>query len=1356
MTRPARLSIVTVCLPVALMVSAPGHGQSTCGPPTLGSPCALGGPALLPPNEPSLNLGAGNPIHLVTGNKYQRETDLPAIAGMPGLEIVRHYNSSDHRQSAFGSGWSLSYDARLYRVGATWQIAQPDGSRILFQAGQNGPLPNRHGRLESHQSGWRWIWPNGRELGFDTHGRLIAIRLTAHHALTLARHEGPEPLRGAIASVTHSGGAKLTLHYLVRDGHAQVDRIDSPVGTFRYQYEPVPSPSQGGGTASTWRLASLTRPDGMRRRYLYEPEHQAGDPLLLTGVAIVSADERRVVRTNSWAYDKAGRAIRSTQGGPNATKGRVSITYVRPPSPDRTGLTRVTDADSRRSQFITAVKGGRHVLLDAEGAGCSGCPAPGTHAKYDDLGRLTEINGTRIERDASGAITTVVPSGMGWPALALRYQTNGRRASWRSAVTGTEHTRFDAAHRSVRREFANGDVWEYDYDAHGRPVRLRESSAEAAGAPSTPGVADAVGTARAPGMVAPQTTTLSWRGSLLERITHPQESEWREYDAGQRMVRRIVERPHGDTTQRHVDVFHHDSQGRLARHDLPEGGALLYHYAPHGRLLGIDWLDRHARTHTVIATVPGQPGYRYGNGLTLTTRRTHGQDSDLIVAGANGVLLVESRHYDSRGRLVQERHTASLARFDETWRYAYDAQDRMAGAQRLSRTGAEPARGNSDTPGSGTGESTGIAGAPRSGVDEPHIVADEPGAASQSGGGAGGSPTPSATTSESSIWYAWRDDGSLAARRENGRTQRPAIVRDPSGLPRTVGDVVLKYGPDRRLRRAARGATTLATYRHNAFGQRITVKSALTRTDYFYLDNKVVAEAKRPVLRTREPGQKTVGATSPNPPTITRRYIYAGDVLVGLIDHPPSQLNRPNQPTTAGATDSTGAADSIDSTGTTDTAGILYAVHSDLLGAPQAVTDASQAIRWLAAYTPSGAATRIAGDLTLDVRLPGQMFDAATGWHDNLLRTYAPALGQYLEPDPLGPVPGNQAFGYAAQRPRRYTDPLGLLLFAFDGTRNSPVTQTNVWKMSRQYLDGPVFYQAGPGSPANLDWDALTARSAPDILATQWDALLQTLSRPDTRNDTIPIDIIGFSRGAALARHFANQIAGNTRDGYFSYTDAERGVITACIDLRFMGLFDTVAQFGLLGSQNANYDLTIASAWEWVAHAVALQERRRLFPLVSVAGQDANTIEAPFIGAHADIGGGVSTDAGGQPISRGDLSDVTLNWMLWQARAATARFAPPSPEDGEITDPIVHDERLSSTRSVEEGDRRVDGPDGKQVVDRQDDHTHLGLAPRAATEALITRMDNWRYLEIAEVGTVDMDGYARWLHDELGWQALPA
>src|SRR4051794_20949424 len=84
-----------------------GPAQGTCEPPLLGQPCSQGAVAIQASSEPSLNLGAGNPIHLVTGNKYQQELDLPASALAPQLEIVRHYNALDRRPSTLGQGWTL-------------------------------------------------------------------------------------------------------------------------------------------------------------------------------------------------------------------------------------------------------------------------------------------------------------------------------------------------------------------------------------------------------------------------------------------------------------------------------------------------------------------------------------------------------------------------------------------------------------------------------------------------------------------------------------------------------------------------------------------------------------------------------------------------------------------------------------------------------------------------------------------------------------------------------------------------------------------------------------------------------------------------------------------------------------------------------------------------------------------------------------------------------------------------------------------------------------------------------------------------------------------------------------------------
>src|SRR5690606_24876491 len=54
-----------LCVPI----SAAAH----CGPSPLGAPCAIGGIASMGQAEPGLAPAAGNPINIISGNKYQLE-----------------------------------------------------------------------------------------------------------------------------------------------------------------------------------------------------------------------------------------------------------------------------------------------------------------------------------------------------------------------------------------------------------------------------------------------------------------------------------------------------------------------------------------------------------------------------------------------------------------------------------------------------------------------------------------------------------------------------------------------------------------------------------------------------------------------------------------------------------------------------------------------------------------------------------------------------------------------------------------------------------------------------------------------------------------------------------------------------------------------------------------------------------------------------------------------------------------------------------------------------------------------------------------------------------------------------------
>jgi YD repeat-containing protein len=164
-----------------------GGGGGSCTPSPGGSPCGGAGPATQG-NSSSTNQGAGNPIHLINGNKYQREVDMPALPGVLGLEVVRHYNSSYSRAyvppGMLGRGWLLSYEARLYDHPTNLQIVQADGTRIIFSKLRERPSlcaseqpGNGIVRIEGPDKHYTWQWMDGRELRFNHLGRLTRISL---------------------------------------------------------------------------------------------------------------------------------------------------------------------------------------------------------------------------------------------------------------------------------------------------------------------------------------------------------------------------------------------------------------------------------------------------------------------------------------------------------------------------------------------------------------------------------------------------------------------------------------------------------------------------------------------------------------------------------------------------------------------------------------------------------------------------------------------------------------------------------------------------------------------------------------------------------------------------------------------------------------------------------------------------------------------------------------------------------------------------------------------------------------------------------------------------------------------------
>ncbi len=104
--------------------------------------------------------------------------------------------------------------------------------------------------------------------------------------------------------------------------------------------------------------------------------------------------------------------------------------------------------------------------------------------------------------------------------------------------------------------------------------------------------------------------------------------------------------------------------------------------------------------------------------------------------------------------------------------------------------------------------------------------------------------------------------------------------------------------------------------------------------------------------------------------------------------------------------------------------GIIY-LHTDHLLTNRLATDATRKVIWRWEGEAFGN-TPASGSVSVNLRFPGQYYDAETNLHYNHFRYYDPELGRYITSDPIGLRGGMNTYGYVEQNPIVSIDPYGL------------------------------------------------------------------------------------------------------------------------------------------------------------------------------------------------------------------------------------------------------------------------------------------------------------------------------------------
>ncbi|HEJ5637403.1 TPA: RHS repeat protein, partial [Pseudomonas aeruginosa] len=191
-----------------------------------------------------------------------------------------------------------------------------------------------------------------------------------------------------------------------------------------------------------------------------------------------------------------------------------------------------------------------------------------------------------------------------------------------------------------------------------------------------------------------------------------------------------------------------------------------------------------------------------------------------------------------------------------------------------------------------------------------------------------------------------------------------AVTSDAAGnLTQDRAARKLAYDAQGRLQSVSLDGQQVAEYRYNALGQRIVKLTPESITTYLYgPDGQLLGEAEHDGSGRKLRAQY---------------YLWLDSLPLATIDADYDAQGKVGNPT------------------------LLY-LHGDHLDTPRLATDTSGQIAWQWQSDAFGRGEALSqGSTRVNLRFPGQYYDAESGLHYNYFRDYDPETGRYVESDPV-------------------------------------------------------------------------------------------------------------------------------------------------------------------------------------------------------------------------------------------------------------------------------------------------------------------------------------------------------------------